>query len=296
MDHEIQSAGFSKCLVSRWELRSKRDGVMNPEFQLKGGLAEFRLPEVVQFLHINRKTGELAIYAADHSHIGSIFLVQGELVHANLKEIRGVAAFERIMFLDRGYFIFLAENISQDLTIESPLQVLLMEAHARHDELSRFRAELPPFETVLAILNDVTTVPSLTTQEWKILSLINGKRSIEGIAQKDGDEHAALSALHSLMVKGLIAVTTEKSPLLALTPRPLPASRVDGERPYPPRLRTNLLLKAIDGRTSLAKLAESLQIEISELAEDIRLLLELRWISFPAADENAWRQYCQDPH
>jgi len=266
------------------------------EFQLKGKLTDFNLQEVVQFLHMNRKTGELAIYADDHTQLGSVFLIQGELVHANLNDFSGTDAFSQIMMLDRGYFIFLTGRISQNLTIERPLEVLLMEVHIRHDELRRYRGELPPPETVLSIVNDLETVPSLTTQEWKILALINGKRSIGRIAQKAADEHAALGALHSLLVKGLITVTTTKSPVLALTPQPLPASGEHGERPYPPRLRTNLLLKAIDGRTTLAKLADSLQIDMQELAEDIRLLLELRWISFPAADEKAWRQYCQDPH
>jgi len=268
----------------------------NAEFQLKGGLADFRLPEVVQFLHMNRKTGELALYADDHSHTGSVFLIQGELVHANLNECSGVAAFDRIMLLDRGYFIFLTDRISQSLTIERPVQALLMEAHVRQDELSRFRAELPPSETVLSIVNDVASAPSLTTLEWKILSLVNGKRTIGSVIQKINDEHAVLGILHSLMAKGLITGQMAASPLLDLTPAPFPATHIVGERPYPPRLRTNLLLKAIDGCTSLNQLAEKLNMEMAELIEDIRLLLELNWISLNAGDERTWRLYCQDPH
>ncbi len=266
------------------------------EFQLRGKLTDFNLQEVVQFLHMNRKTGELAIYADDHANIGSVFLIQGELVHANLKEISGTDAFNQIMMLDHGYFIFLAGRISQNLTIERPLEVLLMEAHVRHDELNHYRAELPPPETILSIVNNLESVPTVNTSEWKILSLVNGKRSIAGIAQKVADEHSALSALHSLMAKGLIAVTTVKSPMLALTPQPLPASQVNGERPYPPRLRSNLLLKAIDGHTTIKQLADGLKMEMAELAEDIRLLLDLRWISFNATDEKVWLNYCQDLH
>jgi len=268
----------------------------NTDFQLKGGLADFRLPEVVQFLHMNRKTGELALYSDDHAHIGSVFLIQGELVHANLNECSGVAAFDRIMLLDRGYFIFLADRISQNLTIERPVQVLLMEAHVRQDELSRFRAELPPNEAVLSIVNDITSAPSLTTLEWKILSLVNGKRTIGRIIQKINDEHAAMGILHSLMAKGLITEQTAASPIFNLTPAPFPASDVVGERPYPPRLRTNLLLKAIDGHTTLKQLADNLKMEMTELTEDIRLLLELNWISLNAHDEKTWLHYCQDPH
>jgi hypothetical protein len=270
--------------------------MMNVDFQLKGGLADFHLPELVQFLHMNRKTGELSLYDDDHAYAGSIFLVQGELVHANLNEISGTAAFDRIMMLDHGYFVFFTDRISPNLTIERPVQVLLMEAHVRQDELIRLRAELPPAATVLSIVNDITSIPALTTQEWKILSLVNGQRTIGRIIQKINDEHTALGMLHSLLSKGVITGQKAPSPVRNLTPAPRPASSVVGERPYPPRLRTNLLLKAIDGRTSLNRLSEKLNMEMAELIEDIRLLLELNWISLAAEDEKTWGLYCQDPH
>lgn len=267
----------------------------NTEFQLRGKLVDFRLTEVVQFLHMNRKTGELAIYGDDNAPLGSVFLIQGELVHASLNDISGVTAFDQIMVLDRGYFIFLAERISQNLTIERPVEVLLMEAHVRHDELSRFRAELPPPETILSIVNDLESVPSLNTGEWKILSLVNGQRTIGRISQKTGDEHAALAALHSLLAKGLVVAQTSEAPIQFLSPQPVPATSMSGERMYPPRLRTNLLLKAIDGRTTMKQLAGGLKMEMAELAEDIRLLLDLKWISFNADEEKLWLNYCQDP-
>ncbi|MBN2345381.1 MAG: DUF4388 domain-containing protein [Candidatus Aminicenantes bacterium] len=266
------------------------------EFQLKGKLGDFRLPEVVQFLHLNRKSGELVLHAEDHAPIGRLFLIQGELVHAEMDGSGGLAAFERIMHHEHGYFIFLAERISQNLTIERPVEVLLLEAHARHDELSRYRAELPPPGTVLSITESVSSVPPLNTAEWRILSLVDGKRSISRIVQKAGDEHAALGALHSLMAKGLVTASIEDSPLRGLLPKPVPAAGVSGERPYPPRMRTNLLLKAIDGRTSLSQLSEKLGMGMAELVEDIRLLLELNWIALDGTDERTWRQHCQDPH
>jgi hypothetical protein len=268
----------------------------NAEFQLRGKLTDFNLHEVVQFLHMNRKTGELVIYADDHVPLGSVFLIQGELVHANLKDMNGTAAFDQIMMLHRGYFVFLADRICENLTIEQPIEALLMEAHIRHDELNRYRAELPTAGTILSIVNDLESVPSVNTCEWKILSLINGKRTIGRISQKVGDEHTTLSALHSLLAKGLIITQTMESPIHTLTPQPIPATSMSAERQYPPRLRSNLLLKAIDGHTTIKQLADGLKMEMAKLAEDICLLLDLRWISFNAADEKVWLNYCQDLH
>jgi hypothetical protein len=270
--------------------------MMNLEFQLKGKLADFRLPEIVQLLHLGRKSGELALFADDHAPAGSIFLIQGELVHAVLGESRGVAAFSRIMMLDRGYFTFLADRISRELTIERPIEALLMEAHARHDELVRFRAELPPPDTVLSIAGGVADVPRLSGDEWQVLSLVNGRRTIGRIVDKTGDELAALSALHSLLAKGLLRWGNASSPLEGLVPLPLPAAQTSRERPYPPRLRTNLLLKAINGHTTLGCLARDLRMDMTELVEDIQLLLELKWVSFGAGHEETWQHWVNDPH
>jgi hypothetical protein len=267
---------------------------MTPDIQLKGKLSDFQLHEIVQLLHLGRKSGELALFGDDHAPAGSIFLIQGELVHAVLGESRGVAAFARIMMLDHGYFTFLADRISRELTIERPIEALLMEAHARHDERVRFRAELPPPEAVLSLAGNVADIPRLDIGEWQVLSLVNGRRTIARIVEKSGDEHAALGALHSLFAKGLLKRESATSPLDGLIPWPLPAAQASGERPYPPRLRTNLLLKAIDGRTAIGRLAESLQLEVAELAEDIRLLLELNWIRFGAEDRKVWDQCVQD--
>jgi len=155
-----------------------------------------------------------------------------------------------------------------------------MEVHVRHDELSRFRAELPPPETILSIVNDLETVPSLNTGEWK---------------NPLPDQRQAHDRAH--YPKKSATSTPPSAPFIRCLPRgwsspnggiadsvfiaqPVPATSMSGERMYPPRLRTNLLLKAIDGRTTMKQLAGGLKMEMAEFAEDIRLLLDLKWISF----------------
>lgn len=267
------------------------------EFQLKGKLVDFNLTEVIQFLNMNRKSGELAIYDSAHAQVGSMFLLAGELVHASMNGSHGLTAFDRILHLAEGYFVFLADKQTPAQSIEMPTQVLLMEAHVRHDQRLQLQGQLPHVDTILTLVNDVASVPALNTSEWKALSLVNGRRSIARICQKIGDELGALWALHALLSKGLVVpVVAAESPLCPLTPLLLHASMVSEERPYPPRLRTNLLLKAIDGRTTLKQLADSLKMDFRELNEDIRLLLELKWISFNAEDERVWNLYWQDPH
>ncbi|MBN2400737.1 MAG: DUF4388 domain-containing protein [Candidatus Aminicenantes bacterium] len=266
------------------------------EFQLKGKLVDFNLTEVIQFLSMNRKSGELAIHDSAHDKVGSLFLLEGELVHATMNGSIGTTAFDRILHLADGYFIFLAELRTESRSIKQSIQVLLMEAHTRNDERRQLQGQLPHADTILTLANEVACVPSLNTSEWKALSFVNGRRSIARICLKFGDELGALWALHGLYSKGLVVPVAAESPLFPLTPLVLHASVVSEERPYPPRLRTNLLLKAIDGRTTLKRLADGLKMDFLELNEDIRLLVELKWISFNAEDERIWNLYWQDPH
>jgi hypothetical protein len=245
---------------------------------------------------MNRKSGELAIHNHAHEKAGSLFMISGELIHASMNGSSGLAAFDRILHLADGYFVFLAEQKTESRSIEMPIQVLLMEAHVRQDERLQLQSELPAAETVLTMASDVGSVPPLNTCEWKALSLINGRRTIARICQKFGDELGALRALHALIVKGLVAPMVLESPLFPLTPHPQSAAAVSEDRPYPPRLRTNLLLKAIDGRTSLKQLAASMKMDVPELIEDVRLLLELKWVLFNAKDEQIWSHYWQESH
>ena len=266
------------------------------EFQLKGKLVDFNLTEVIQFLNMNHKSGELAIHDASHMQIGSMFLLAGELVHASMNDSHGLTAFNRNLHLAEGYFVFLADRQTPAQSIEMSTQVLLMEAHVRNDERRQLQGQLPHAETILTLANEVASVPSLNTSEWKTISFVNGRRTISRICRKFGDELGALWALHGLYSKGLVVPVAAESPFFPLTPLVLHASQVSEERPYPPRLRTNLLLKAIDGRTTLKHLADGLKMDFRELNEDIRLLLELKWISFNAEDERVWNLYWQDPH
>jgi hypothetical protein len=202
MSHESQSAKFNDprhspaaySQDSGWKVAK-----MNTmEFQLKGKLVDFNLTEVIQFLGMNRKSGELAIHNSAHDKVGSLFFLEGELVHASMNGNSGMAAFDRILHLTNGYFIFLAELRTESRSIKQSIQVLLMEAHTRNDERLQLQGELPAADTVLTLANDIASVPPLNTCEWKALSFVNGRRSIARICQKFGDELGALWALHGL--------------------------------------------------------------------------------------------------
>lgn len=142
-----------------------------------------------------------------------------------------------------GTFEFVPHERPRRVTVDQPAQNVLLEALARWDELQLWEAELPSEETRLYVVPNVNGVPASETAEWRVLALVNGRRTIRKIAEILSDEYEVKKSLISLMHKGLVSACPPAEPWLELVPAVRPASAVGGERPIPPRLRTNLLLK-----------------------------------------------------
>ena len=77
----------------------------------------------------------------------------------------------------------------------------------------------------------------------------------------------------------------------SLIPILIPSRDLTADRPYPPLLRTNLLLKAIDGKTTLLDLMAKLNIKENELVEDIKLLYDTQWIKFTPSQETIFKRF-----
>jgi hypothetical protein len=128
----------------------------------------------------------------------------------------------------------------------------------------------------------------LNPGDWKILSMVNGRRTIKRICQKIGDELVACSVLWDLLCRGLITKVHPDSDWNHLIPLRISPDEVKSERPFPHFLRTNLLLKTIDGHTSLKELGKKLNIEENDIIEDIKYLYDTHWIKFSAVQENVF--------
>lgn len=257
----------------------------NNAFKLSGFVSEFPVVEVIQFLGMTGKIGKLHIALEQDKKDLFLFFKNGELVHAETEESSGLQAFYLISKLETGYFKFVAGEEAPRHTIDCPLSILLLNSQKRLDELHHLQSRLPSEDEVLFIVQEVAKVPPLNTFEWRIVSLINGKRTIKRICEKAGDELDAKNTILNLLSKGLVCTYSEDQVWKTLTPRLKPSSELKTDRPYPPLLRTNLLLKSIDGTSALTDLMTALSIKESDMLEDIRLLYDTQWITFPRTQE-----------
>ncbi len=244
------------------------------------------MPDVIQFVGMTRKTGELRIYTGQPDNWSSLFFQDESLLHAKCDKCEGIEAFLRIISRNNGSFHFFSDHIPEKNTINKPVHYLMLQVQNQLDELRNLNNILPPADTALMISSLVDPIPRLTTQDWLILSQINGRRTLDQIVRRSGNELESKKILFKLMSHHLITPTPKSSISISqIIPVPLTSEKTGSERPYPPRLRTNLLLKEIDGKKSLQQLSDQLSMKERDLLEDVRLLLDSQWIAFASPDQ-----------
>ena len=259
-------------------------------FKLSGFISEFPLLEVIQFLGMTQKTGALRIAGSEKNQvIAVLFFKNGNLMHAEENDNTGLDVFFRVLDSATGYFKFSTGEEPECVTIDQPLHILLLESQRRQDELNHLDDMLPQDEAVMFIVPNLLKVPPLNTNEWRVLSMINGRRTLKRICEKIGDELEVKKMMLNLLNKGVVnTFSTDDTGWKQLTPKVMKSELLKSDRPYPPLLRTNLLLKTIDGCSTLSRLQEKLKINENELVEDIKLLHETQWITFAPNEEKTF--------
>ena len=244
---------------------------------------------------MTRKTGELRIFNGQPNQWASLFFKEEELLHAQKGSCEGIDAFLRIIANDNSHFHFFNDHQPEKTTINKPVHYLMLQVHNMLDEMNHIDKQLPATDSVLFISKLVDPVPRLTTQDWFILSQINGRRTLGQIINKCGNELGAQKILLNLLKNRLVTQVPKMDLLSTICPMHLTSHMSGSDRPYPPRLRTNLLLKEIDGKKSLQALCTQLNIKVRDLLEDIGLLLDSQWIVFPSAEQLAdFHRLCEE--
>jgi hypothetical protein len=111
-----------------------------------------------------------------------------------------------------------------EVPIYVSVENLIMEASRRLDELEVIQRKIPSGDTVLAM---AATPPqgaveiNITPNEWQILVLVNGHRTVDEIAEFTGlDQFAAMKVLYGMASAGLIEVPGRED----VETEPLPSS------------------------------------------------------------------------
>ena len=153
-------------------------------------------------------------HASEGKRLGQVLLETGmvtedDVMTAVRQQIED-AAFDLLRW-ELGEFIWEpGVETEPEVPIFVSVENLIMEASRRLDELEVIQRKIPSGETVLAM---AATPPqgaveiNITPNEWQILVLVNGHRSVDEIAEFTGmDQFAAMKVLYGMVSAGLIEV------------------------------------------------------------------------------------------
>ncbi len=158
---------------------------------LRGSIQEGALANLLQYLSLNQASGCLNIEGPRNA-LGKVYLAQGRVVHATTsKGGWAVPALEEMIGWFEGAFRFRNGETPPEITIDVPLERLLLNASISTDESRRVSAETPAILTAgtvlkLRALDQLETTIELPIVAARLLSVIDGRRSLEQAARAIG--------------------------------------------------------------------------------------------------------------
>jgi hypothetical protein len=171
----------------------------------QGSLAELHLPDIVQLMSVSGKSGVFQL--TDGPLTGQIYLVNGQIVHAQLEDTQGEDAVYALAIWNKGEFKFELGVQTEARTVTKSNTNLLMEAARRLDEWRVLQKKIPSVDMIpeFVILEGREGQINLNTAEWLILSKIDGRRSLKQVAAASHlTVFEAAKMLYGLVSGGLI--------------------------------------------------------------------------------------------
>lgn len=151
---------------------------------LQGNLEDFDLTDVLQLIHLGKKNGALEIEIEGDR--GEIYFENGKVLFAKTKNKMGEDSIHQILRWSVGKFLFSPEKTAPERKMDIPIQNLILDAAKQIDEWKRLEKLIPSTEMIVDFVEDPEVSSeeiSLSPEEWKILSLITGEKSIREISQ-----------------------------------------------------------------------------------------------------------------
>lgn len=115
--------------------------------EIEGRLSHMSLPDILQFLFLNRKEGELRLSGSRKS--GSVYIKDGEIYNAYAGGVDKEKALYRLLLWTEGKFEFIPTPVTVTKKIRASVTGLLMEGMRQADE---FKKNLPLFPGSKSVL------------------------------------------------------------------------------------------------------------------------------------------------
>jgi len=180
-----------------------------PEILL-GELSQVKFFDLIKPLLTGKKTGKLTIRGKED---GEIFLETGNIIHAKTAHSFGEEAFLTIMGWTVGRTTFEPDVSPRERTIPIPTENLLLNWSYRKQEWEKIRKVVHSPNDIFRIsLQNDSKDRSIKGDQWNVLALANGSRTISEIARTLGwDEFKTSRAIYRLIQVGLLERIEERA-------------------------------------------------------------------------------------
>ncbi len=177
---------------------------------LSGDLKDFELNDIFQFIQMGGKDG--ALHIKSDMGTSAIYFKGGNILHAELGANEGTDAINLLLTWKDGTFNFIPGEETDKITIDLPVQNVILEAARQIDEWEKMKDVIPSINVAVDFVEepDVGDI-ELHPMEWKALSFIDGNKTVKNIADElEMNSFEVAKILYGLVQSGLIKVIEEK--------------------------------------------------------------------------------------
>jgi len=182
---------------------------------LSGNLAYVDVVNILKLLVATEREGRLMLQNDELRRGGEIHLTAGKIVHAICDPYLGEPAFQELIMWRTGKFVFEAENIPTQRSIDKDTGQLLLEVTHYVQSTQKIAKHIPSFRTKFKMTGNAPPASvKLKGKDWEILNLLErGEMSITEMASKlNGKELEIGQTVHTLAEAGLVESTADSKP------------------------------------------------------------------------------------
>lgn len=177
---------------------------------LAGDLSEFQLTDIIQLVDLSKKTGSVFLQGQrGHEQFeGRLYFRDGKIIGATLDNMPPLEAAYTFFTFTSGPFRF-DEDIRLDKpTITQSNEMMIMEGIMRQDAWETMQSQMPSLTMVPRLVPNPAatgTEINLEAEEWRVLTMVNGKNTVGQIGQRSGlGELRTCEIIGRLLDSGLI--------------------------------------------------------------------------------------------
>jgi hypothetical protein len=178
---------------------------------LQGDLSEFPLTDIIQLVDLSKQTGGVHLQGrrGPQQIEGWLYFRDGKIIGAQSANLPPLEALYTFFTLEAGPFRFYDDKRLETPTITLSNEIIIMEGIMRQDAWATIQQQVPSLHLVPRLVPNPSTGGSdisLESEEWRVLTMVNGSNTVGQIAQRSGlGEFRTCEIIARLLASGLIA-------------------------------------------------------------------------------------------